>query len=127
MTRQRDSDPATPSEIFEPPLINPSVHVLCSFCGNNTHGYTDCPVLQQYVRQQVNELADMWAREYYAVQAAASAPQGGPQGQVPQPRDDTRGAEIVSKAGKRGWQAKFGLPSGGEMDHPRGWGRGSPR
>ena len=65
LTRQRDSDTATPSETFDSPLINPLVHLACSFCGNNTHKYTECPVLQQYVRQQANELAAARASGYY--------------------------------------------------------------
>ena len=65
LTRQRDSDTATPSETFDPPLANQLGHLVCSFCGNATHRYTECPVLHQYTRQQADELATARARGYY--------------------------------------------------------------
>ena len=136
---------ATPSETFEPPIKSTQIHVLCSFCGNNTHKYVDCPVLQQFVRQQSEGLAEMQAREYYAIRAAASVRQNEPQRQGSQPNDDTRGVEVITKTGKktpavrqegsshdpncsplRGWQAKFGLSLGGGSGPPPGDGGGGP-
>ena len=132
LTRQRDSDPATPSETFEPPIANPTVGLLCSFCGNNTHEYKSCPVLHQYIRQQADELAAARASGYYPPHWAPQMPRGEPPMPNLQPRDDTRDPKravgrnekpIIPKGnGKpqsqentrsRGWREKFGLPSGG--------------
>ena len=38
------------------PVITPK-EVMCSFCGGNTHDYRDCPVMQQYIREQADALA----------------------------------------------------------------------
>ena len=38
---------------------------MCSFCGVNTHDYRDCPVMQQYIREQADALAQRRLREYY--------------------------------------------------------------
>ena len=37
---------------------------MCSFCGVNTHDYRDCPVMQQYVREQADALAQRRLGEY---------------------------------------------------------------
>ena len=90
LTRQRDSDTATPSETFDPPIINPMVGLACSFCGNNTHEYTGCPVLHQYIRQQANELAAARASGYYPPPPVPLMLRGGQPIPDHQPRDDTR-------------------------------------
>ena len=90
ITRQRDSDTATTSETFDPPLIHPRGGLACSFCGNNTHKYTGCPVLHQYIGQQANELAAARASGYYPPPSVPLMPGGGQPIQDPQPRDDTR-------------------------------------
>ena len=90
LTRQRDSDTAPPSETFDPPIINPTVNLACSFCGNNTHKYTGCPVLHQYIRQQADELAAARASGYYPPPTIPLMPRWGQPIQDPQPRDDTR-------------------------------------
>ena len=38
--------------------------VGCSFCGVNTHDYRDCPVMQQYIREQADALAQRRLGEY---------------------------------------------------------------
>ena len=38
------------------PVITPR-EVMCSFCGGDTHDYGDCPVMQQYIREQADALA----------------------------------------------------------------------
>ena len=145
ITQRRDSDTTTPSETPKPHLVNPSIQVLCSFCGSDAHSYADCLMLQQYVRQQANELADMRVRRYHATQAPAISQQGNLWGQLPQPTKDTGGAEPISgvKGGQpatrkgdthrdtrkfptKGWQAKFGLPPGGRWTTPWGWWRRPP-
>ena len=83
LTRQKDSEEVTPSETFDPPLINPLVGLACSFCGNNTHGYAKCPVLHQYVRQQANELAAARASGYYPTPAVPLKPRGDNQPKIP--------------------------------------------
>ena len=90
LTRQKDSDKVTPSETFNPPLINPLVDLACSFCGNSTHRHAKCPVLHQYIRQQANELAAARASGYYPTPVVPLKPRGGQSTQDPQPRDDTR-------------------------------------
>ena len=65
LTRQRDSGTATPTETSDPSPTNQPGPLVCSFCGNRTHRYTECPVLHQYTRQQANELAAARARGYY--------------------------------------------------------------
>ena len=65
LTRQKDSDKGTPSETFNLPFTKPLVELACSFCGNNTHGHVECPVLHQYIRQQANELAAARASGHY--------------------------------------------------------------
>ena len=37
---------------------------MCSFCGVNTHDYRDCPVMQQYIREQADALAQRRLGEY---------------------------------------------------------------
>ena len=38
--------------------------VMCSFCGGNTHGYRDCPMMHQYIREQADALAQRRLEEY---------------------------------------------------------------
>ena len=38
--------------------------VMCSFCGGNTHDYRDCPMMQQYIREQADALAQRRMGEY---------------------------------------------------------------
>ena len=45
------------------PVITPK-EVKCSFCGGNTHDYRDCPVMQQYIREQADALAQRRLGEY---------------------------------------------------------------
>ena len=45
------------------PVITPR-EVMCSFCGGNTHDYRDCPVMQQYIREQADALAQRRLGEY---------------------------------------------------------------
>ena len=45
------------------PVITPK-EVMCSFCGGNTHDYRDCPVMQQYIREQADALAQKRLGEY---------------------------------------------------------------
>ena len=45
------------------PVITPK-EVMCSFCGGNTHDYRDCPVMQQYIREQADALAQRRLGEY---------------------------------------------------------------
>ena len=45
------------------PMITPR-EVMCSFCGVNTHGYRDCPVMHQYIREQADALAQRRLEEY---------------------------------------------------------------
>ena len=56
------------------PVITPK-EVMCSFCGGSTHDYRDCPVMQQYIREQADALAQRrlgeyqhpWEREGYEI------------------------------------------------------------
>ena len=50
-------------EYLSQPVIAPK-EVMCSFCGGNTHEYRDCPVMQQYIRQQADTLAQRRIGEY---------------------------------------------------------------
>ena len=45
------------------PVVAPR-EVMCSFCGANTHDYRDCPVMQQYIREQADALAQRRLEEY---------------------------------------------------------------
>ena len=82
MTREQESDstlspekeeggvgPPSPQRLegrrrYQPPLHSwnappPRIaqrEVMCSFCGVNTHDYRDCPVMQQYIREQADAL-----------------------------------------------------------------------
>ena len=57
---------------YQPPLhsryaLPPRVaqrEVMCSFCGANTHDYRDCPVMQQYIREQADALTQRRLGEY---------------------------------------------------------------
>ena len=57
---------------YQPPLHSryaPSSMVtrreaMCSFCGVDTHDYRDCPVMQQYIREQADALAQRRLGEY---------------------------------------------------------------
>ena len=42
---------------YVPQPVVTSREVMCSFCGGNTHDYRDCPVMQQYIREQADALA----------------------------------------------------------------------
>ena len=90
MTREQDSDSTLPPEgeerrigmstphrmgegmnILSPHHSEPVVQsamspreMVCSFCGIATHGHRDCPVLHQYIREQVDALAEMRLNEY---------------------------------------------------------------
>ena len=138
LTRQKDSDKGTPSETFNLPFTKPLVELACSFCGNNTHGHAECPVLHQYIRQQANELAAARASGHYPTPVTPLVPRGGQPTQDPQPRDDTR---TPGKAPQRGGsflcRGKIISPEtekihrqrgggnnlvyllGGEVDHPQ--------
>ena len=39
--------------------------VVCSFCGVAKHSHKDCPVMHQYIREQVDALAQMQAWAAY--------------------------------------------------------------
>ena len=45
------------------PMMSPK-EVTCSFCGVNAHGYKDCPVMHQYIREQVDALTQKRLEEY---------------------------------------------------------------
>ena len=145
LTRQRERDEVTPSVTLDPPLINPSIELACSFCGNNTHGHMKCPVLHQYIRQQANELAAARASGYYPAPELPFTQKGGQPTQNHQPRDDTRTPREASQKGEKlsvsgqnnkprdgketsskGWREQFGLPSGGGSGPPPGGGGGGP-
>ena len=49
------------------PVVTPR-EVMCSFCGGNTHDYRDCPVMQQYIREQADALAQRRLGEYQHLQ-----------------------------------------------------------
>ena len=145
LTRKRDSETSSSSERGEPPVASIPPCSRCSFCGNNTHEYTDCPMLHQFVRQQADDLADLWAQRYQAAQAVSLAQQGEHRGQTPRPKEDTRGTKTDSVKEKKqpsekgkgtrretkglplgGWQARFGLPPAGGSGPPPGGGDGGP-
>ena len=130
---------------LNPPLINPLIGLACSFCGNNTHGHAKCPVLNQYIRQQANELAAARASGYYPTPVLPFKPKGEQPTQDPQPRDDTRTPKEAPQEGEKpsvpgqnnkprdgeetsskGWREQFGLPSGGGGGPPPGGGGGPP-
>ena len=46
-----------------PPVMSPR-EVICSFCGVDTHGYKDCPVMHQYIREQADALTQKRLEEY---------------------------------------------------------------
>ena len=90
MTREQESDstlspekeeggvgPPSPQRLegrrrYQPPLHSwyappPRIaqrEVMCSFCGVNTHDYRDCPVMQQYIREQADALTQRRLGEY---------------------------------------------------------------
>ena len=37
---------------------------VCSFCGVRTHGYRDCPIMHQYIREQADALAQRRLGKY---------------------------------------------------------------
>ena len=41
---------------------------ICSFCGVSTHGYKDCPIMHQHIREQADALAQRRLGEYQQVQ-----------------------------------------------------------
>ena len=145
LTRQKERGEDTPSETFNPSLIDPLLDLACSFCGNNTHGHAKCPVLHQYIRQQADELAAARASGYYPTPVLPFEQKGEQPTQDLQPRDDTRTPREAPTKGEKpsvsgqnnkprdgeetsskGWREQFGLPSGGEVDHPQEVG-GVPR
>ena len=145
LTRQRDSDTTPPAETLEPPRINFQRGLACSFCGNNTHDYGGCPMLHQYIRQQVNDLAAARSGGYYPPYAEPLIPRGRQPIPDPQPRDDTRTMGGASREGGKpspprrndkprdqqnvrpqGWREQFGLPPGGGSGPPPGGGGGGP-
>ena len=46
----------------------PPKESMCSFCGIGTHGYKDCPVMHQYIREQADALAQKRLGEYQQMQ-----------------------------------------------------------
>ena len=44
-------------------VVSPK-EAICSFCGISTHGYRDCPVMHQYIREQADALAQRRLGEY---------------------------------------------------------------
>ena len=69
-------------------LIQPTVppqETVCSFCGVTTHGHRDCPVFHQYIREQVDALAEIRLNEYRQLQGWASyeSPKPIPSGEGP--------------------------------------------
>ena len=49
---------------YVPQSVIASKEKMCSFCGVNTHGYRDCPVMHQYIREQADALAQRRLEEY---------------------------------------------------------------
>ena len=49
---------------YIPKSVIASREVMCSFCGVSTHGYRDCPMMQQYIREQADALAQRRLGEY---------------------------------------------------------------
>ena len=49
---------------YAPSPVVAQREVMCSFCGVNTHGYRDCPVMHQYIREQADVLAQRRLGEY---------------------------------------------------------------
>ena len=45
-------------------LVIAPEEVMCSFCGDNTHDYRDCPMMQLYIREQADALAQRRLEEY---------------------------------------------------------------
>ena len=94
MTREQESDSTLPPEKEErdtsrvspwrlgrgenklnPPfgryvlhLMTPPKEPVCSFCRISTHGYKDCPVMHQYIREQADALAQKRLSEYQQMQ-----------------------------------------------------------
>ena len=76
------------------PVITPR-EVMCSFCGGDTHDYRDCPVMQQYIREQADALAQRRLGEYQHLQdwERYEVPR-----QLPPPQDPlSRGAESYNR------------------------------
>ena len=57
---------------YVPHLMMPPKEPMCSFCGISTHGYKDCPVMHQYIREQADALAQKRLGEYQQMQERAS-------------------------------------------------------
>ena len=53
---------------YVPQLVITPRKVMCSFCGGDTHDYRDCPVMQQYIREQADALAQRRLGEYQHLQ-----------------------------------------------------------
>ena len=60
---RRGYQPPLHSQYAPPPRVAQR-EVMCSFCGVNTHDYRDCPVMQQYIREQADALAQRRLGEY---------------------------------------------------------------
>ena len=58
----------TPFGGHVPHSMVPPKERMCSFCGVGTHGYKDCPVMQQYIREQADALAQKKLGEYQQMQ-----------------------------------------------------------
>ena len=49
---------------YVPSLVMSHREVTCSFCGVNTNGYKDCPVMHQYIGEQADALTQKRLEEY---------------------------------------------------------------
>ena len=84
MTREQESDSTLPPEKEESSSCLPYGRSapqyavsprgpMCSFYGINTHGYRDCLVMHQYIREQANALAQRRLGEYQQLQEWAES------------------------------------------------------
>ena len=68
---------------------------MCSFCGIGTHGYKDCPVMHQYIREQADAIAQKRLDEYQQMQAWARYES--PRQTLTHQKPQYRGENLISK------------------------------
>ena len=146
LTRVQEEDSPHSIKTERSPVINFEGRPRCSCCGSYAHDYNECLLLQQYIREQADDLARRRIEENRKINEALweeedKPPKGTPNregGNYRPPQRPTKGQDtLATKAGDGrrdnrpapdpyGWRAYFGFgsPSGGAPPPPPGGGGG---